>query len=1055
MLHTLETLVQKRQRWIDVNRENNFEEGIKRLLTELYPDNAHFIYELLQNAEDQCAKVVRFTLSEEDLEFEHNGERLFELDDVESITSIGATTKRGDPTSIGKFGVGFKAVFAYTSTPEIHSGAFHFRIQDLVVPITNGVKHLDMEGQETRFIFPFDHPTKSPRQAIDEIIRGLKALSDNSLLFLNHIRRIEYMLPDGSLGFLERIDHKNGQLEIHAFHPGSEKSVSRWLRYQKKVEVIDEDGEAKQCRIAIAYNLHQEDKKTKSLPRWKVMPLDHGQVSIYFPAEKETSNMRFHIHAPFASTVARDSIRDCDANRQLRDCIVDLVVESLTDIRDRGMLTMGFLTVLPNELDNLSPFYEPIRDAIVCAFKDEPLTPTRSGSHAPATALYRGPVKISEVLSDNDLSLLTNYEPPLWAANPPLQNQRDDRFLDSLKIYKWGWSNLFGALSSLDEDKRESIESWIAQKDDAWVMRFYALLGEACHIIFRYLDLKDFHFVRIETGQGVEHVLPREAFFPLEQETPPTKEIRFVKHTVYRAGGSEAQKKYARAFLEHIGVRTFDAKTVVELKLSSYRKPPSQVGDDHYRDLKQFIAYWKKNPSDAKLFIRYKFLLGKSPDGALYWFMPSQLCIDSPYQDTGLSELTHIHKKHVLWTGYKGNLNKSQFTDFIDFVRAVGAMHRLQVSEAHPSLNPRAQDLYEGLYGAKITHTRIDSDYSIDSLSSYTKFLSISASRLVWQALIGADKITAKAKYRPNQKYDTREVDSQLVQHLKTCAWVPDKSGAFNKPKNMTKENLRKDFPFDDRNGLLTAIGFGERSKKLNEKYVSRNHEAQKMGFETVSEAEKMAQLAKLVRKSGQSVDMLIEQFIPTPRKSQPLFPSRSVPNQERRRERLDNELSDAPNKEYKKRERSVRTTKGTIDPTTWLRNQYTNEADQMVCQICKKEMPFRKRDRTHYFEKKEVLTRKYLPTEHEAQYLALCPLCAAKYDEFVRTADDVMADLQEAIVSAENSEVPISLGDEKTSIRFVESHYHDLRVIIEGVERQQDDDDQPTEPHIYTDSVA
>lgn len=118
-------------------QENNFEEGIKRLLTDLYPDNAHFIYELLQNAEDPRASIVRFTLTGDAVEFEHDGERLFDLRDVESITSIGASTKRDDPTSIGKFGVGFKAVFAYTHTPEIHSGEFHFRIRDLVLPETN------------------------------------------------------------------------------------------------------------------------------------------------------------------------------------------------------------------------------------------------------------------------------------------------------------------------------------------------------------------------------------------------------------------------------------------------------------------------------------------------------------------------------------------------------------------------------------------------------------------------------------------------------------------------------------------------------------------------------------------------------------------------------------------------------------------------------------------------------------------------------------------------------------------------------------------------------
>jgi hypothetical protein len=48
-------------------------------------------------------------------------------------------------------------------------------------------------------------------------------------------------------------------------------------------------------------------------------------VSIYFPAAKETSNLRFHIHAPFASTVARDSVRETPENDQLLADIGDLI----------------------------------------------------------------------------------------------------------------------------------------------------------------------------------------------------------------------------------------------------------------------------------------------------------------------------------------------------------------------------------------------------------------------------------------------------------------------------------------------------------------------------------------------------------------------------------------------------------------------------------------------------------------------------------------------------------------------------------------------------------
>ena len=43
---------------------------------------------------------------------------IFSLNDITSITGLGISTKKDDSTSIGKFGVGFKAVFQYTSTPQ-------------------------------------------------------------------------------------------------------------------------------------------------------------------------------------------------------------------------------------------------------------------------------------------------------------------------------------------------------------------------------------------------------------------------------------------------------------------------------------------------------------------------------------------------------------------------------------------------------------------------------------------------------------------------------------------------------------------------------------------------------------------------------------------------------------------------------------------------------------------------------------------------------------------------------------------------------------------------
>ncbi len=1032
MIKGLEELRQKRLKWIEANRENNFEEGIKRLLTDLYPDNAHFIYELLQNAEDPRASIVRFTLTGDAVAFEHDGERLFDLGDVESITSIGASTKRDDPTSIGKFGVGFKAVFAYTHTPEIHSGEFHFRIRDLVLPETNGVNKPNMGDRETRFTFPFDHPTKRPAQATAEVERALRALGDNTLLFLTHIRTIEYLLPDGSLGSLERVDHEGGRIEIRARHPGGKDTVSHWLRFQKDVEVIDEDGKTKTCRIAIAYSLVEEEDSRKRHPGWKIVPLDHGQVSIYFPAEKEASNLRFHIHAPFASTVARDSVRDCEANRQLRDRIAELVVESLADIRDRGMLTMSFLAVLPNQMDNLSSFYEPIREAVVRAFRDEPLTPTRSGTHAPATVLYRGPARISEVLNDDDLSLLTNYKPALWAANPPQQNQREDRFLDSLKIDSWGWSELTSALSTLDDDDREPIEEWISQKDDAWVMRFYALLGEACDVHCESVYAEGLHVVRVGAGQGHEHVLPQEAFLLPEQKTTPPQDIRFVKPTVYSTGRSERQKKFAVSFLKHIGVRLFDAKTVIELRLGHYDNPLDQVGDGHYEDMKQFIAYWKRNPTDADVFRKQRFLRGVSAEGSLDWYKPAQLCLDDPYEETGIAGLSNIHGKYAVWDGYKEKLPESHSKDFIAFVKSIGVMHDLRVERVRSDNNPHANELMQDYRRPGVkwrTNTAIDDDYSISGIDKYLAQQSVLASRLIWDALIRADRRSATARFRPNQQYPIRESKSQLVCHLRRQAWIPDNAGVFQKPEDMTKDDLRADFPYDDRNALLTAIGFGERAKRRSEDYRVKNEAAKEIGFGSAEEAE---ELAKLVSETGVTPGELRSLVSQRQRASQP---EESVPNPERRRKGVLERRDNAPTKESVTRERTIQpgARPETLEAKAYLRAKYRNPEGQLVCQCCHAEMPFKVRD-DHYFEAVQCV--RSLDHHYFENRLALCPTCAAMYQHARETGD---AEIRRSIIehdasdTVSSAEITIRLAGRQFQLRFVGTHWFDLKTVLNG----------------------
>ena len=353
----LEELIRNRKELIEAHRKNNFTDGIHALLTDLYPDTAHFIYELLQNAEDMNATEVRFHLYEDRVDFEHNGtKRTFNIHDIDAITNIGHNAqKKDDPTSIGKFGVGFKAVFAYTSTPEIHSGDYHFRIRDYFVPDFDDVEEIpttDENGVKwTKFRFPFNNSKKSAEKAYEEVRDGLTELNDYSVLFLENIKIIEYQIDKDDIRIIKKENIEDSIYRISFYdNEDNYNYYSDWLCFIKPVDITDEQGYSKSLRAAIAYAIDYDDNSRN----YEIVEVDDiGKTFIYFPAEKEYSGLRFYINAPFASTVARDSIRNCNENVELMNTIAELVVESLFFIKEAGCLNYKFLSVLPNNRDDI------------------------------------------------------------------------------------------------------------------------------------------------------------------------------------------------------------------------------------------------------------------------------------------------------------------------------------------------------------------------------------------------------------------------------------------------------------------------------------------------------------------------------------------------------------------------------------------------------------------------------------------------------------------------------------------------------------------------------
>jgi hypothetical protein len=178
-----------------------------------------------------------------------------------------------------------------------------------------------------------------------------------------------------------------------------------------------------------------------------------------------------------------------------------------------------------------------------------------------------------------------------------------------------------------------------------------------------------------------------------------------------------------------------------------------------------------------------------------------------------------------------------------------------------------------------------------------------------------------------------------------------------------------------------------------------------------------------------------------------PELPTHKVQNPDRRREIAIKQALNAEKKTPVIKLKPDRISRNKIDSITYLRNEYTNQSGQgqFVCQICKEEMPFKKRDGNYYFEGQEIFDDEHFLYEIKVMYLALCPTCAAKYKEFVfiNPNKTSMEDIKQLLLDTESTdpvEIPILMGKEKASISFVESHFIDIQASLQAIEMKRDD---------------
>jgi hypothetical protein len=1060
---SLQELYEVKAQAVMAMRRAGIERGVRNLLTQLYPDNAHFIYELLQNAEDAGATQVIFELQPEKLVCKHNG-RPFTMDDVESITSIGETSKTDDPTAIGKFGVGFKAVFSYSSTPEIRSGKFAFAIQDLIVPTL--LRH-EPSTTWTEFTFPFDNPSKPPAQAFAEIRRGLVELDGNTLLFLTSVRSMMYVIPGEPEGLIERQTLDDDRILISYKGPVSS-GTELWLRLAGRT-TVEEAGVATAVPIAAAFRLQPlasgdlpSDQLAGEVPdfaTYRVSALEDAdaRVAIFFPAVKERSGLRFHIHSAFASTVARDSIRDTPENSVLVREIGALIAGQLPHLLDRGLLDDGMLGALPNRNDILHVRYAPIRDAILEAFQVSPLVPVHGGrERAIAADLVTSPPSFRRALTAADLIVLTSLDlgprnvPYRWVAD---RAARAGQLLRSLDIQAYGWPELEAVLDlisdqsvGLDEPRPVTATqadgelrdwlAWLESKSDKQLRRIYAFLGEACDEQGWSIQLDSIPVIRVEESGQVRHVVGSSTYLPASPRDTAANRVS-ASMAVYPNDPTDKETNWLRSFYDAAGVKVWNETTRVLQRLAEYI--PGRFPDraHNIRDVALFRDFVASDPTNASKFGGTAFLMGESATGRTHWVRPEHVFLDSPYDATGLSAVYHQQDtvslvKYRLAADYQDAVVGIQ-----EFARAVGCVDRLAITPIGPWQNPGFVSAWR--YEGRETTQGPKRDWDLLHFDVAVALGNEHLLRSIWDIVATTSKDRGWAIYQRNGSSEAHWMRSTLVHRLETTAWILDLDGNLRVPRSISMAELSHGMRVPRDDSLIQALGFGRDAAAEETERVVRDRAAVEAGFPSGEAMQRVG--AMFASMDSNEASALLAQI---ERLSDGWDVARSPTADPLRRIETARDLAqDAAARTYETRERSVAVDSATniVRAKAYLRGHYMRSDGRLACQACHRSMPF-KVNEEDYFEAVQFL--RTLPTVHHQNRLALCPLCAAKYKHAKHTVDgDLEAQLLSLSITSEEApttawfELSVILAGDVHNLRFAIKHALEMKGVLESHTRR------------------
>ena len=465
--------------------------GLFNATSDIYPDPAHFVYELLQNADDVEADSVEFILDKDVLYFKHNGLIKFNitsdskkpLGHINSITAYLSTKADSAGNKIGKFGLGFKSVFVYSDAPEIYDDKFWFKIEKQIVPTLLEKDHPMRKEGETLFVFRL----KNAKTAYDEIHQKLSHLEE-SMLFLNHVKSIIYInkLTRKNFKYVEKHENSKTVDDINYCFVTleSQEKTKRLILFKRKKNLFGES--VKSVNVAIAFYLSNNGN---------ILSKDERGISCFFPTS-DSFGLPFRCHAPFLLTSNRQNIKNDPFNKKLVDILADTAAEAVRLLtaekndKKQPLINDNILDFIPEYLGKYSYYSSfekitssrPFYNSFTKLLKNEKIFLTWGNNYCYATnAFIASNEDIRKLVSNEQLSILLNKPECGFIKLSSRRSEDEYEYLENEVHLKTFDADMFASYLKADFMEDQELD---------WVFKLYQFLKTSARMSWNPIEGK-------------------------------------------------------------------------------------------------------------------------------------------------------------------------------------------------------------------------------------------------------------------------------------------------------------------------------------------------------------------------------------------------------------------------------------------------------------------------------------------------------------------------------------------------------------------------------------